>query len=205
MDLKTFQKRLTKSEKNVRQLQSFLAEASKAANAVRKNKKSAIKSSTKQIEKYYGKLEKKLNKACIKEMNDLKADAAAERKEMEKQLDAVINEVTTAAQFADNQTAQQMEKEVADFTKEVDAAGETVQKALDSACDIDSLLLKAQMNVNAAEERIDGDLSKKDRAAQEALLAQLLDYADACQELIAVIALEAGQVILDSTLNPDHI
>ena len=61
------------------------------------------------------------------------------------------------------------------------------------------------MNINAAEERIDGDLAKKDQAAQEALLAQLLDYADACQELIAVIALEAGQVILDSSINPDQI
>ena len=55
MDLKTFQKRLTKSEKNAKQLQSLIAEASKAANAVRKKKKSAIKSSSRQIEKYSSK------------------------------------------------------------------------------------------------------------------------------------------------------
>ena len=201
MDLKTFQKRLEKSEKNVKQLHSFIAEASKAADAVRKNKKSAIKSSSRQIEKYSSKLEKKLNKACIKEINDLKADS----REMEKQLDAVINEVTEAALFADKKAAQQIEQEFSDFVKEMDAAGENVQEARDNARDIDSLLLKAQMNVNAAEERIDGDLSKKDKAAQEALLAQLLDYADACQELIAVIALEAGQIILESALNPDHL
>ena len=201
MDLKTFQKRLEKSEKNVKQLHSFIAEASKAADAVRKNKKSAIKSSSRQIEKYSSKLEKKLNKACIKEINDLKADS----REMEKQLDAVINEVTEGALFADKKEAQQIEQEFSDFVKEMDAAGENVQGAMDNACDIDSLLLKAQMNVNAAEERIDGDLSKKDKAAQEALLAQLLDYADACQELIAVIALEAGQIILESALNPDHL
>ena len=201
MDLKTFQKRLEKSEKNVKQLHSFIAEASKAANAVRKNKKSAIKSSSRQIEKYSSKLEKKLNKACIKEINDLKADS----REMEKQLDAVINEVTEAALFADKKAAQQIEQEFSDFVKEMDAAGENVQEARDNARDIDSLLLKAQMNVNAAEERIDGDLSKKDKAAQEALLAQLLNYADACQELIAVIALEAGQIILESALNPDHL
>lgn len=201
MDLKTFQKRLEKSEKNVKQLHSFIAEASKAADAVRKNKKSAIKSSSRQIEKYSSKLEKKLNKACIKEINDLKADS----REMEKQLDAVINEVTEAALFADKKEAQQIEQEFSDFVKEMDAAGENVQEARDNARDIDSLLLKAQMNVNAAEERIDGDLSKKDKAAQEALLAQLLDYADACQELIAVIALEAGQIILESALNPDHL
>lgn len=201
MDLKTFQKRLEKSEKNVKQLHSFIAEASKAADAVRKNKKSAIKSSSRQIEKYSSKLEKKLNKACIKEINDLKADS----REMKKQLDAVINEVTEAALFADKKEAQQIEQEFSDFVKEMDAAGENVQEARDNARDIDSLLLKAQMNVNAAEERIDGDLSKKDKAAQEALLAQLLDYADACQELIAVIALEAGQIILESALNPDHL
>ena len=207
MDLKTFQKRLTKSEKNVKQLQSFIAEASKAANAVRKKKKSAIKSCSRQIEKYYNKLEKKLNRACIKEINDLKSDVTANSEEMEKQLKAVISEVNDSAKLADEKTAQQIEKDLTDFAADVDTAKENIQNALDvvKSCDIDSLLLKAQMNVNAAEERIDGDLAKKDQAAQEALLAQLLDYADACQELIAVIALEAGQVILDSSINPDQI
>ena len=207
MDLKTFQKRLTKSEKNVKQLQSLIAEASKAANAVRKKKKSAITSCSRQIEKYYNKLEKKLNRACIKEINDLKSDVNANSEEMEKQLKAVISEVNDSAKLADEKTAQQIEKDLTDFAADVDTAKENIQNALDvvKSCDIDSLLLKAQMNINAAEERIDGDLARKDQAAQEALLAQLLDYADACQELIAVIALEAGQVILDSSINPDQI
>ena len=131
----------------------------------------------------------------------------ANSEEMEKQLKAVISEVNDSAKLADEKTAQQIEKDLTDFAADVDTAKENIQNALDvvKSCDIDSLLLKAQMNINAAEERIDGDLARKDQAAQEALLAQLLDYADACQELIAVIALEAGQVILDSSINPDQI
>jgi F0F1-type ATP synthase membrane subunit b/b' len=63
---------------------------------------------------------------------------------------------------------------------------------------LNSTLLKAQMNVEAAKAKVDAQKEAVDKVAMEKRINDLLDYADGCQQLSLVYAMEAELAILEA-------
>lgn len=61
-----------------------------------------------------------------------------------------------------------------------------------------ALMLHAQMNVKNAKEKVAAHKEAVDRAAQEAIILDLLEYADACQEIAYAYALEAENALSEA-------
>ena len=89
--------------------------------------------------------------------------------------------------------------DVTSMQNEVKADTEAINKAMEDINDkIDATRLKVQMHREEVKNRIETKKTELDKAAQEELIMDLLDYADDCQMVAYLYAMEAELAIMDA-------
>ena len=89
--------------------------------------------------------------------------------------------------------------DVTSMQNEVKADTEAINKAMEDINDkIDATRLKVQMHREEVKNRIETKKTELDKAAQEELIMDLLDYADDCQMVAYSYAMEAELAIMDA-------
>ena len=128
-------------------------------------------------------------KARVAKASEKAKNARQMRRE---EIEAEMVEIDRAIEELDHQIDAQIADDIATF--EGDIAAEETNRAIARErreSKKNTALLKAQMRVNAAKERVAEKKAAKERDAQEKRIADLLDYADRCQETAIAYALEA--------------
>ena len=137
---------------------------------------------------------------------EIAANIAALDRELD-ELDAAIDSAITQ-NIADTEAAmdlieeafdQQMEEDIATAKGHVAAAKENARLARERReSRLNSLKLRAQMNVNAAKAKVAEKKEERDKSKQEQRIADLLMYADKCGEMSYAFALETEMTILEA-------
>ncbi len=141
-----------------------------------------------------------------KRREDIAADIAAVGAELD-ELDAAIAEqmksdiedIDAALDLIDEAVDEKIDDDIATLSGLVNAAKENYRLAKERRdSKINAMKLKASMNINAAKARIAEKKEAKDKAKQEQRIIDLLCYADSCQQLALLSALEAELAILEA-------
>lgn len=136
------------------------------------------------------------SQAKMDELKDRVAKASdkakAARQMRREEIEAEMAEIDKAIEELDKAIDAQIEDDIATFEGDI-AAAETNRAIAKERRESkkNTALLKAQMRVNAAKDRIAEKKAERDRNAHEKRIANLLDYADRCQETAIAYALEA--------------
>ena len=142
------------------------------------------------IYNFYTAVDAKLDAGLDEAEAKVKADAA-------KVKDALTLDQATAESIADAHTGiNEIQKQTAG---DVAAAAENVRlmnERRDST--INAAKLRTEMKVNAAKEKVAAHKEAVDKAAQEALILDLLDYAEGCYEMACAWALEAEAAMMEA-------
>ncbi len=137
---------------------------------------------------------------------EIAADIAAVGAELDaldtaitEQMKSDIEDIDAALDLIDEAVDAKVDDDIATLNGIVNAAKENYRLAKERRDSrINTMKLKASMNINAAKARIAERKEAKDRAKQEQRIIDLLYYADSCQQLALVSALEAELAILEA-------
>lgn len=172
-----FKERLEASQKKIDEIKGKINETSEAAKNAGQMKKDEIQANIKELD------------AQIEEFD----------KAVDAQIESDIAEMDAAFDEMDKAIEAQVEDDIATVQGEINAAKENIRLAKERGdSKINSIRLRAQMNVNAAKAKITEKKEAHDKAEQEQRIINLLDYADRCQELALALALESEASILEA-------
>ena len=133
-------------------------------------------------------------KAKVNETAEMAKTAGRMKKE---EIQADIAALDAAIDALDKAVDEQIESDIATAKGEINAAKENARLAKER-CDskLNAILLRAQMNVNAAKAKVKEKKAALEKADQEQRILDLLDYADKCQQLAVAMSMEADWAFL---------
>lgn len=123
---------------------------------------------------------------------DEKMDANAAKVKAAFTLDQATAESIANVQTGINEIEKQTAGDVAAATENVRLMNERRDSTINAA------KLRTEMKVNAAKEKIAAHKEAIDKAAQEELIVDLLDYAEGCYEMACAWALEAEAAMMEA-------
>ncbi|MCR4675881.1 MAG: hypothetical protein K5634_01465 [Sphaerochaetaceae bacterium] len=169
--------RLSDSQKKMDEMKAKINAASEKAKEARNMKKEELEESIKYVN------------GEIDAFNEL-VDEAFDMKlaETEKKL----SDIDSNLDFLVKDTAKTVKGNVEAGKENARLAGESLSRSLNT------LKLKASMNVNAAKAKLQEKKTEKDMAKAEDHISDLLDYADRCQEMAVAMALESELTFLEA-------
>ena len=133
---------------------------------------------------------------------EFEADAAALNEAIEQIDDKINAKIAEGAKKYDEAGENLMAKVddgLATVEGDVNAAAENRRLAKErSDSKLNATRLKVQMHQEEVKSRIEAKKTELDKAAQEELIADLLDYADDCQMIAYAYAMEAELAIMDA-------
>ena len=119
------------------------------------------------------------------------------------QINADLDELDAALaeEYAEYDAAvnAEIDDEIATIEGDINAAEENIRLAKERKdSKIYAFKLKAQMKANALKQKIADRRAEKDKAAMENYILDLLDYAEACQQVAFAAAIEADMTLLQA-------
>lgn len=133
---------------------------------------------------------------------EFEADAAALNEAIEQIDDKINAKIAEGAKKCDEEGEKLMamvDDDVATVEGDINAAAENCRIAKErSDSKLNATRLKVQMHQEEVKRRIEAKKTELDKAAQEELIADLLDYADDCQMIAYAYAMEAELAITDA-------
>ena len=133
---------------------------------------------------------------------EFEADAAALNEAIEQIDDKINAKIAEGAKKYDEAGENLMAKvddDLATVEGDINAAAENRRIAKErSDSKLNATRLKVQMHQEEVKNRIESKKTELDKAAQEELIADLLDYADDCQMIAYAYAMEAELAIMDA-------
>lgn len=183
-----YKQKLAEAQERMDKLKTKIGETADKSKAALKMKKSEIDSNL-----------AKLDAELDLELDALEADLNA-------QIEKDLKDVNAAMDLFDKDINNEFESDIAAVEGTVNAAKDNVRMAKERRdSKINSLKLRAQMNVNAAKAKIAEKQASRDKAKQEQRIVDLLDYADNCQKLALALAIDAEMAILEAAAEAaDH-
>ena len=136
----------------------------------------------------------------IADKADVKADeAGAALKKLDGKIDAKIAEDTAKYDAAAEKLMNKIDDQLGTMEGNKSAAEEDLRIIKErNAGKLNAKRLELQMRQEAAKDKIEAHKTAIDKAAQEELIMELLDYADCCQSIAYAYAMEAELAILDA-------
>ena len=123
----------------------------------------------------------------------------AELEETLAEIDAEFEAFDAATELIAEEISAEMDDDIATIEGDIAAAKENRRIRKERAeSKRNSARLRAQMNVNAAKDRIAEKKKAKEQAKREDRALDLLDYADRCQALAMTMTLDAEHAILEA-------
>ena len=127
------------------------------------------------------------------DMAALDAAIDALDKAVDEQIESDIAEIDAVMDAVDAA----IDDDIATAKGEINAAKENARLAKECGdSKLNAILLRAQMNVNAAKAKVKEKKAALEKADQEQRILDLLDYADKCQQLAVAMSMEADWAFL---------
>ena len=173
----TYEERIAAAQAKMEAFKAKMAAAADKAKAAHAMKKEEIAAAIAQINA---------------ELDDLDATIAADCAEYEAAVDAQIDKQLEVLD-AD------IDDQIATVEGDINAAKENLRLAKERKdSKIYALKLKAQMKAEALKDKIADKREARDKAAMECYILDLLDYAEACQQIAFAAAIEADLTLLEA-------
>ncbi len=116
---------------------------------------------------------------------------------------AVTLDKATAESIANEPTSfDQIEKQLAGDEAALEENVRLIRERHEAKCT--SAMLRTEMKVNAAKEKVAERKEALDKASQEAWIADLLDYAESCYEMAYAWAMEAEYTMMEAAYEIDY-
>ena len=133
---------------------------------------------------------------------EVEADAAAmseAMKEIDEKVDAKITKDAKKYEEAGEKLMAKVDDDLATVEGDINVAAENRRIAKERGdSKLNATRLKVQMHQEEVKNRIEARKTELDKAAQEELILDLLDYADDCQMIAYAYAMEAELAIIDA-------
>ena len=141
-----------------------------------------------------------MKKAELEEtLDEIDAEFEAFDAAVDAQIEADLADFDAATELIAEEISTEMDDDIATIEGDIAAAKENRRIRKERAeSKRNSARLRAQMNVNAAKERIAEKKKAKEQAKREDRALDLLDYADRCQALAMTMTLDAEHAILEA-------
>ena len=201
-----FEERLAQSQAKLEELKEKINKSiDSAKDAYQVDKKEAMIKLAKMnaaIEDFGRDVEAQVYCDVTSMQNEVKADTEAINKAMEDINDKIDAKIADSAKKYDDAAEKLMAKvddSLATAEGNVNAAEENSRLAKERYnSKLNATRLKVQMHQEEVKNRIESKKTELDKAAQEELIMDLLDYADDCQMVAYSYAMEAELAIMDA-------
>ena len=201
-----FEERLAQTQAKLEELKAKINESLESAKAARQaDKKEAMIAQAKinaAIEDFGRDVAAQVYCDVNSMQKEFEADAAALNEAIEQIDDKINAKIAEGAKKYDEAGENLMAKVddgLATVEGDVNAAAENRRLAKErSDSKLNATRLKVQMHQEEVKSRIEAKKTELDKAAQEELIADLLDYADDCQMIAYAYAMEAELAITDA-------
>ena len=198
-----FNERLDKTHAKMDELKAKINQSVETSKKARELKKEEIMADMsdmdKAIDNFADKVEATVNDSISE--SDKALDTFADKVEsvVNKALDESGKAINDFADAVENKVNSALDSASDSIEGDVVAASENARLASERReSKLNSMRLKAQMNKEAAKDRITAKKEAKDKASQEKRIVELLDYADSCQQLTLAMALETEAAVLEA-------
>lgn len=197
-----FEDRLTQTQAKLDELKAKINDSIDSAKAAHEaDKKEAMINLAKinaAIEDWSRDVEAQVYCDVTSMKEEAKADADAMNDALD-EIDAKINEGAARCDAAAEKVMNKIDDDLDTVEGDFYAAGEDARLARERfESKLNSTRLKVQMHLEEGKAKIEAKKTAIDKAAQEELIMDLLDYADDCQLIAYAYAMEAELAILDA-------
>ena len=201
-----FEERLAQTQAKLEELKAKINESLESAKAARQaDRKEAMIAQAKinaAIEDFGRDVAAQVYCDVTSMQKEVEADAAAmseAMKEIDEKIDAKIAEGAKKYDEAGEKLMAKVDDDLATVEGDINAAAENRRIAKErSDSKLNATRLKVQMHQEEVKNRIAAKKTDLDKAAQEELIMDLLDYADDCQYIAYSYAMEAELAIMDA-------
>ncbi|MBQ9511227.1 MAG: hypothetical protein IJR55_06000 [Clostridia bacterium] len=173
-----FKERLALTQQKMDELNKKISEAADTAKKAHQMKKEELKADIEQLDREIDMLDKAVDK----------------------QIDEDIEKANEFLDKTEKSVAEEIDTEADIMQGDLNAAKENFRLVKERGqSKLNSALLKMQMSINAAKAKLNEKKTERDKAKQEQHIADLLVYAESCQQMALAMALEAELTILEAT------
>lgn len=215
----TFEEKLAAQGRKMDELKAKLDEVAADAKAARQMSRDQVVADLAQLDAAIDELDAALDAQMEKQYETLEAEAQKQKETLSAAVSLAEEEIekevakTKAAFTLDRETAEAIasepsgidmiqkgtEEQICKAKGDISAAEENVRLVKErNESKRNSVRIRAQMGVDNAKAKIAEKKEAVDKAAEEELILDLLDYAGRCQDLAYAWALEADYAVMDA-------